>query len=160
MVFFPPVQFQRHAALKLFHLLRHFILFFPFCMRLYTEVLLIIVNSLHMNFLRLVKYHSLVVQHNVWNPDELWWHPDGRHIVIIRGLPAQFIVIPLLRKRLEVIIAVFYHSLDLPFHLLWTEWIPLQFSHLIFVTIINSYKLRLSLWIWMACGFNIMQTKL
>lgn len=42
--------------------------------------------------------HSLVVEDNVWPPDELRGDSDGCDIFIFLGVPAQLVVMPLLPK--------------------------------------------------------------
>lgn len=45
--------------------------------------------------------HSLVVEHNVRDPDHLRGHPDGGDIVKVCRVPAQLVVTPLLEGDME-----------------------------------------------------------
>lgn len=42
---------------------------------------------------------SLVVQHDVWPPDELRGDANGSHVVVVPGVPAQLVVPPLLHRQ-------------------------------------------------------------
>lgn len=46
-------------------------------------------------------HHSLVVEHDVGDPDHLRGHPDGGDIVKVGRVPAQLIVTPLLEGDTE-----------------------------------------------------------
>ena len=54
---------------------------------------------MYLNILTRPSVHPLVVEDDVWHPDQLRGHPDGRHVVVVRRVPAQLVVVPFLGER-------------------------------------------------------------